>query len=84
MAQDFNPAFGFTESPLKISTLDFDGVALAAIQGLCKIVKENEKEDTQEIQQLTQKIQHLNKDFEQQNNEYDLRLKELEKIISQK
>ena len=37
MAQDFNPAFNFTEVPLGISTLDADGVALASIQGLYKL-----------------------------------------------
>ncbi|MCX5922730.1 MAG: tail fiber domain-containing protein [Candidatus Dependentiae bacterium] len=40
MAQDFNPTFGFTETPLAISTLDMNGVALAAIQGLYKKVSE--------------------------------------------
>jgi hypothetical protein len=34
MAQDFWPAFGLGEDPLRISTIDADGVALAAIQGL--------------------------------------------------
>lgn len=34
MAQDFRAAFGLGESELRISTLDADGVALAAIQGL--------------------------------------------------
>ncbi len=34
MAQDFHLAFGLGESPKGISTIDADGVALAAIQGL--------------------------------------------------
>jgi hypothetical protein len=33
-AQDFHAAFGLGEDPLRISTLDADGVALAAIQAL--------------------------------------------------
>jgi hypothetical protein len=37
MAQDFNPLFGFTEFPLGISTIDYDGVALSAIRGLYKL-----------------------------------------------
>jgi hypothetical protein len=37
MAQDFNPTFGFTEFPLGIATLDYDGVALSAIRGLYKL-----------------------------------------------
>ena len=34
MAQDFHAAFGLGERPTAISTVDADGVALAAIQGL--------------------------------------------------
>ena len=34
MAQDFRDAFGLGETELGISTIDADGVALAAIQGL--------------------------------------------------
>jgi hypothetical protein len=34
MAQDFHAAFGLGETELGINTLDADGVALAAIQGL--------------------------------------------------
>lgn len=34
MAQDFHAAFGLGESDRRINTVDADGVALAAIQGL--------------------------------------------------
>ena len=34
MAQDFREAFGLGEIPTAIATVDADGVALAAIQGL--------------------------------------------------
>ena len=40
MAQDFYAAFGLGESDRHIGTLDADGVALAAIQGLNSIVQE--------------------------------------------
>ena len=40
MAQDFYAAFGVGEDDTHISTLDADGVALAAIQGLYQIVQE--------------------------------------------
>ena len=44
MAQDFHAAFHVGESELGITGTDADGVALAAIQGLYRIVKEkNEK-----------------------------------------
>jgi len=40
MAQDFHAAFGLGDSELAISTVDADGVALAAIQGLYQVVRE--------------------------------------------
>lgn len=39
-AQDFHAAFGLGESDTHIGTIDADGVALAAIQGLYEIVKD--------------------------------------------
>jgi len=42
MAQDFYTAFGVGEDDTHISTLDADGVALAAIQGLYQLVQEQE------------------------------------------
>jgi hypothetical protein len=42
MAQDFYAAFGVGEDDTHISTLDADGVALAAIQGLYQMVQEQE------------------------------------------
>ncbi len=44
MAQDFAAAFGVGEDDRHISTSDADGVALAAIQGLHHLVKEQEGE----------------------------------------
>ena len=40
MAQDFRAAFGLGESERTITTVDADGVALAAIQGLNRKVEE--------------------------------------------
>ena len=42
MAQDFTAAFAIGESDTTIATIDADGVALAAIQGLYKIVQEKD------------------------------------------
>ncbi|MDE3088211.1 MAG: hypothetical protein KGJ80_02345 [Chloroflexota bacterium] len=42
MAQDFYAAFNLGEDDKTISTVDADGVALAAIQGLNQIVEEKE------------------------------------------
>ena len=44
MAQDFHEAFGVGEDERHITTIDADGVALAAIQGLYEIVKEKDAE----------------------------------------
>ncbi|MBM3334539.1 tail fiber domain-containing protein, partial [Candidatus Sumerlaeota bacterium] len=42
MAQDFHAAFGLGDSDKAITTIDADGVALAAIQALHKLVREKE------------------------------------------
>lgn len=55
MAQDFQAAFAVGEEETRISTIDADGVALAAIQGLHEIVLEQE----QEIEALEARIERL-------------------------
>jgi hypothetical protein len=42
MAQDLHAAFGLGEDDKHIATVDADGVALAAIQGLHAIVREKD------------------------------------------
>ena len=42
MAQDFKRAFGVGETDTGINTVDADGIALAAIQGLNQIVQEKD------------------------------------------
>jgi hypothetical protein len=44
MAQDFKAAFGLGDNEKKISMMDSDGVALAAIKGLSQIVDDKNKE----------------------------------------
>ena len=44
MAQDFYAAFGLGEDDKHISTVDADGVALAAIQGLYQLVQERDSQ----------------------------------------
>ena len=44
MAQDFYAAFGVGEEERYISTVDADGVALAAIQGLYELLHEKDRE----------------------------------------
>ena len=44
MAQDFAAAFGLGNNEKRISMMDSDGVALAAIKGLNQIVEDKDKE----------------------------------------
>jgi len=52
MAQDFMAAFGVGEDEKHISTVDSDGVALAAIQGLYQVSREKDAEIAQQQQQI--------------------------------
>jgi hypothetical protein len=59
MAQDFAAAFTVGEDNTHISTIDADGVSLAAIQGLYQIVQEKDQRITQlenEVAQLKQGV----------------------------
>ncbi len=47
MAQDFKAAFKVGENDTTISTIDPDGVALAAVQGLYQLVKQQQAEITE-------------------------------------
>ena len=61
MAQDFHTAFGVGEDDKHIATVDADGVALAAIQGLHEIVREKEAE----IRELKQGLAELREQVRQ-------------------
>ena len=52
VAQDFKTAFGVGENDTTITTVDADGVALAAIQGLHQLVQEKDREITQQQKDL--------------------------------
>jgi len=67
VAQDFSIAFGLGEDDQHISSVDADGVALAAIQGLNEIVREK-----------TANIHRL----EQENRELSRRLAGLEETVA--
>ena len=60
MAQDFYDAFGLGESDTQISTIDSDGVALSAIQGLYRVVKEKDARIEELGQQLLEMQDQLN------------------------
>jgi trimeric autotransporter adhesin len=54
-AQEFKAAFNLGTDPRRITTIDADGVALAAIQGLHEIVAEKDER----IRALEQRLDHL-------------------------
>jgi hypothetical protein len=70
MAQDFHAAFGLGPDDKHISSVDADGVALAAIQGL------NEKVDVRS-ERSEVRMQKL----EAENAELKVRLAALERIV---
>ena len=57
VAQDFHAAFGLGAGDTSIATVDAEGVALAAIQGLNEVVKEKDTE----IRALKQRLERLEK-----------------------
>lgn len=63
MAQDFYAAFGLGESEKHIGTIDADGVALAAIQGLYQIVLEKHCE-LEELRDEKDALSRHNRDLE--------------------
>jgi Skp family chaperone for outer membrane proteins len=58
-AQDFHAAFGLGESERAIATVDADGVALAAIQGLNQKLTEELKQKATEITELKQQLDEI-------------------------
>jgi hypothetical protein len=71
VAQDFRAAFGLGADDASIATVDADGVALAAIQGL------NEK-----LQVRSQKSEDRIQTLEAENAELKQRLEKLERLLS--
>jgi hypothetical protein len=64
MAQDFKAAFGLGETDKGITTIDADGVALAAIQGLNQKLEEQAatiQSKDQRITELEQRLERLEK-----------------------
>jgi hypothetical protein len=66
MAQDFYAAFGLGDSDKHITTVDADGVALAAIQGLNQKLEKALQEKDAQLRVQAEKISALEKDRLQQ------------------
>jgi hypothetical protein len=73
LAQDFRAAFGLGESDRTITTVDADGVALAAIQGLNEKVEAGDQKSEARIQKL-----------EAENAELLARLEKLDRLLNEK
>jgi hypothetical protein len=67
MAQDFHAAFGVGLDDKHIATVDADGVALAAIQGLNQKLTDELKQKGTEITELKQRLEKLERLMNQQN-----------------
>ena len=63
MAQDFKAAFYPGRDDKSISTLEFDGVELAAIQGLNHKLTEELEQKQKEITELKQRLDALEESF---------------------
>jgi hypothetical protein len=61
MAQDFHAAFGLGTDDKSIATVDADGVALAAIQGLNQKLEAQGRAKDAEIRELRQSMAELKK-----------------------
>ena len=72
MAQDFHAAFGLGTDERHIATVDADGVALAAIQGLNQKLEEQLKTKDAEIKTLQTKVARIDL-LEQRLNELERR-----------
>jgi len=59
MAQDFHAAFGLGEDPLRISTIDADGVALAAAHALEARTRATNERLTREVEALRERLLQL-------------------------
>ena len=62
MAQDFRAAFGFGKNDKTLSTVDAQGVTMAAIQGLYRMMQEKEtanREKDVKIGKLSQQVERL-------------------------
>jgi len=84
VAQDFHAAFGLGHDERYITTIDADGVALAAIQGLYEVVKEKEceiEEQKEQNSRATCALEAQNTELRHKNAELEARLERLEALM---
>ncbi len=81
VAQDFYAAFGLGTDDKHIATVDADGVALAAIQGLNQKVEETAKQKDARIEALEERLQRLRQEKDRKIAELEKRLATLEQLV---
>ena len=81
VAQDFHAAFGLGTDDKHIATVDADGVALAAIQGLNQKLNEQLEQKETKITKLSQKFETELKRRDAENAELKQRLERLERLM---
>ena len=59
MAQDFRAAFGLGEDDKHIATVDADGVALAGVQALYRMVQERDERIASQEQRLEEQAARI-------------------------
>lgn len=72
-AQDFHAAFGLGEDPLRIGTIDADGIALRAIQALEARTRRENQDLAAQNQQLTRENADLRARVERLEQRFDKR-----------
>jgi hypothetical protein len=77
MAQDFKAAFGLGESDTGIATVDADGVALAAIQGLNQKVEAK----TRELGARSEELEARSRKLEAENAALKAELKQIKQLL---
>ena len=77
MAQDFHAAFGVGEDERHISTVDADGVALAAIQGSYQLLQEKDRE-MEELEKAHIYIEQLHN----QNKSLEAQLRDVQQVVA--
>ncbi len=81
-AQDFHAAFGLGEDPLRIGTLDADGVALAAIQALEARTRAQDDRLTRELGEERDRLSAENRRLRAEIDHLSEALSRLEAVVA--
>lgn len=71
MAEDFRETFEVGDTDEAIATVDADGVAFAAIQGLAKRLRREKESLREELTETTAQLQHLSERYDRLQDQVD-------------